>query len=165
MLARDCLDWTERKPHLAGALPAALLTRFLEVGWLDRRRNDRGLTVTDLGRLHLPALVLFARRQSPLVEFMPQSQCGLLSQGISHDQHKVDAPRVVMTFTAVAAEPGLARFPAWSMVRAHDMRQFVQAGLLADTDATSAVRADLDPAGNSVGVAAPCPPTTITGSA
>jgi len=50
MLARDCLDWTERKPHLAGALPAALL------GWLDRRRNDRGLTITNLGHANLPAL-------------------------------------------------------------------------------------------------------------
>jgi DNA-binding transcriptional ArsR family regulator len=56
MLARDCLDWTERKPHLAGALPAALLARFLELGWLDRRRNDRGLTITNLGHANLPAL-------------------------------------------------------------------------------------------------------------
>jgi DNA-binding transcriptional ArsR family regulator len=56
ILARDCLDWTERKPHLAGVLPAALLARFLELGWLDRRRNDRGLTITDLGRANLPAL-------------------------------------------------------------------------------------------------------------
>ena len=56
MLARDCLDWTERKPHLAGGLPAALLARFLDLGWLDRRRNDRGLTVTDLGHANLPAL-------------------------------------------------------------------------------------------------------------
>jgi DNA-binding transcriptional ArsR family regulator len=56
MLARDCLDWTERKPHLAGALPAALLARLLELGWLDRRRNDRGLTITDLGQANLPTL-------------------------------------------------------------------------------------------------------------
>ena len=52
----SCLDWTERKPHLAGALPAALLGRFLELGWLDRRRSDRGLTITDLGHANLPAL-------------------------------------------------------------------------------------------------------------
>jgi DNA-binding transcriptional ArsR family regulator len=55
MLARDCLDWTERKPHLAGALPAALLARFLQLGWL-ARRNDRALNVTDLGHANLPAL-------------------------------------------------------------------------------------------------------------
>jgi DNA-binding transcriptional ArsR family regulator len=56
MLARDCLDWTERKPHLAGSLPAALLARFVELGWLDRRRNDRGLTITHLGHANLPTL-------------------------------------------------------------------------------------------------------------
>jgi hypothetical protein len=65
MLARDCLDWTERKPHLAGALPAALLARFLELGWLDRRRHDRGLTITDLGHANLPAL-----GQSPAPGFL-----------------------------------------------------------------------------------------------
>ena len=56
MLARDCLDWTERKPHLAGCLPAALLDRFLELGWLDRRRNDRALTITEQGHSNLPTL-------------------------------------------------------------------------------------------------------------
>ncbi len=56
LLARDCLDWTERRPHLAGALPAALLARFLELGWLARRRTDRGLRVTDLGRAQLAQL-------------------------------------------------------------------------------------------------------------
>src|SRR3984957_5969097 len=54
MLARDCLDWTERKPHLAGCLPAALLDRFLELGWLHRRRNDRALTITEQGHSNLP---------------------------------------------------------------------------------------------------------------
>jgi DNA-binding transcriptional ArsR family regulator len=58
MLARDCLDWTERKPHLAGALPAALLARFLQVGWLERHRADRGLTVTDSGRAQLSSFPL-----------------------------------------------------------------------------------------------------------
>lgn len=56
VLARDCLDWTERCPHLAGALPAALLHRFLELGWLTRRSGDRGLVVTELGGQRLPEL-------------------------------------------------------------------------------------------------------------
>jgi DNA-binding transcriptional ArsR family regulator len=34
LFARSCLDWTERRPHLAGALPAALTARFLADGWL-----------------------------------------------------------------------------------------------------------------------------------
>jgi hypothetical protein len=37
-------------------LPAALLARFLELGWLARRRYDRGLTITDLGQANLPTL-------------------------------------------------------------------------------------------------------------
>jgi DNA-binding transcriptional ArsR family regulator len=38
-VARDCLDWTERTPHLAGALPAAALDAFIDRGWLIRRRG------------------------------------------------------------------------------------------------------------------------------
>jgi DNA-binding transcriptional ArsR family regulator len=33
-LLRDCLDWTERRDHLAGALPAALLDRAVDAGWV-----------------------------------------------------------------------------------------------------------------------------------
>jgi DNA-binding transcriptional ArsR family regulator len=35
-LIKDCLDWTERREHLAGALPSALLDRALAAGWLVR---------------------------------------------------------------------------------------------------------------------------------
>lgn len=34
MLARTCIDWTHRRPHLAGAIPAAITTRLIELGWL-----------------------------------------------------------------------------------------------------------------------------------
>ncbi|HXS64216.1 MAG TPA: helix-turn-helix domain-containing protein [Streptosporangiaceae bacterium] len=46
VLARSCVDWTQRLPHLAGALPAALTTRFLELGWVSRGQG-RGLRVTE----------------------------------------------------------------------------------------------------------------------
>jgi DNA-binding transcriptional ArsR family regulator len=46
MLARDCVDWTQRRPHLAGALPAALTSRFVALGWL-APASGRGLRVTD----------------------------------------------------------------------------------------------------------------------
>lgn len=39
VFARSCVDWTERRPHLAGALPAALTARFLELGWMSRGRG------------------------------------------------------------------------------------------------------------------------------
>jgi hypothetical protein len=45
-LLRDCLDWTERREHLAGALPAALLQRALAAGWVSRDRH-RAVTVHD----------------------------------------------------------------------------------------------------------------------
>ncbi len=49
--AGPCLDFTERRPHLAGALAAALCTRFVELGWLTRRvPGQRALRITGTGR-------------------------------------------------------------------------------------------------------------------
>lgn len=42
-LCRSCLDWSARRPHLAGALGAALLERFYELGWA--RRPDRSRVI------------------------------------------------------------------------------------------------------------------------
>lgn len=44
IFARSCLDWTERRPHLTGALPAAITRTFLDDGWLTHR-SRRGLRV------------------------------------------------------------------------------------------------------------------------
>lgn len=52
-MARRCLDWTERRPHIAGALGAALMQHFLEEGWLARVRESRALRVTQKGRQSL----------------------------------------------------------------------------------------------------------------
>ncbi len=49
-LVRACLDWSERRPHLAGALGASLATRLLERGWVARARASRALRVTTRGR-------------------------------------------------------------------------------------------------------------------
>jgi DNA-binding transcriptional ArsR family regulator len=55
-LARPCLDWTERREHLAGSLAAAI-TQALVDGpepWFVRRSDDhRGLRTTELGRSRL----------------------------------------------------------------------------------------------------------------
>lgn len=49
--ARACLDWTERRPHLAGGLAAATTDRLVELGWFVRRSPDsRALRLTDAGR-------------------------------------------------------------------------------------------------------------------
>ena len=48
-LVRACTDWTERRPHVAGALGAALLHGMLDHGWLRRRPDGRALDVTTRG--------------------------------------------------------------------------------------------------------------------
>lgn len=54
--ARGCLDYTQRRPHLAGALGAALCNRLLDLGWLRRRTaGGRTLKPTDAGREGLAA--------------------------------------------------------------------------------------------------------------
>jgi DNA-binding transcriptional ArsR family regulator len=53
--ARPCLDWTERRPHLAGALGAALCDSFFREGWVRRQRSGRGLAITALGATQLGA--------------------------------------------------------------------------------------------------------------
>ena len=47
--ARVCIDWTERRPHLAGALGAALASTALERGWFERLPGTRALFVTPEG--------------------------------------------------------------------------------------------------------------------
>ena len=47
---RPCLDWSERRTHLAGALGAALATRSFELGWISRIRDTRALLVTEKGK-------------------------------------------------------------------------------------------------------------------
>lgn len=49
-LARACLDWTERRHHLAGALGAALLDSFRARDWLIPRSAPRTLRLTTIGR-------------------------------------------------------------------------------------------------------------------
>jgi hypothetical protein len=48
--ACSCLDWSERKPHLAGALGAAFLKVSLANGWVEQGLDSRALTLTRVGR-------------------------------------------------------------------------------------------------------------------
>jgi DNA-binding transcriptional ArsR family regulator len=50
-LCRPCLDWSERKPHLAGAIAAALFQRFQTLGWIKRMSQGRALEILPKGRL------------------------------------------------------------------------------------------------------------------
>lgn len=51
--AYACLDWSERRPHIAGALGAALLNHTLKRKWVSRDLNSRALSVTRFGECEL----------------------------------------------------------------------------------------------------------------
>jgi len=62
VFCRPCLDWSERRPHIAGRLGAALACRCFELGWLARQRDTRAVAITAAGQagfaerfaIHLP---------------------------------------------------------------------------------------------------------------
>jgi DNA-binding transcriptional ArsR family regulator len=55
-ITRQCQDWSERRPHLAGALGAAIADRFLDQGWIRRERDSRAVALTEEGRAALARL-------------------------------------------------------------------------------------------------------------
>ncbi|HEX3444230.1 MAG TPA: winged helix-turn-helix domain-containing protein [Chthoniobacterales bacterium] len=52
-LVRNCLDWTERKFHLAGTVGAALLDLFRRREWIKRENGSRVVTITENGQTAL----------------------------------------------------------------------------------------------------------------
>ena len=50
VFCRPCLDWTERRPHIGGAVGAALAKRCFELKWLEQVRDSRALVITSAGR-------------------------------------------------------------------------------------------------------------------
>jgi len=50
LFCRPCLDWTERRPHIGGAVGAALANRCFELKWIERVRDGRALSITPAGR-------------------------------------------------------------------------------------------------------------------
>jgi DNA-binding transcriptional ArsR family regulator len=51
--ARQCLDWSERRPHLAGQLGAIWLKKMFEKNWFRKVRFSRELVVTSRGRIDI----------------------------------------------------------------------------------------------------------------
>ena len=49
VFCRPCLDWSERRTHLAGAVGAALANRLMELRWIARKRDTRALSITPIG--------------------------------------------------------------------------------------------------------------------
>jgi DNA-binding transcriptional ArsR family regulator len=56
-LTRQCLDWSERRPHLAGQVAALLLHQMLEKKWLKKVQFSRELIITTKGKTELYALL------------------------------------------------------------------------------------------------------------
>ncbi len=56
-IAYPCLDWSERRDHLAGKLGSGLLTHFIERGWLRRIGAERALELTPPGQQALAPLL------------------------------------------------------------------------------------------------------------
>ena len=50
VFCRPCLDWSERRPHIAGRLGAALACRCFDLGWVARQRDTRAVAITPVGR-------------------------------------------------------------------------------------------------------------------
>jgi DNA-binding transcriptional ArsR family regulator len=50
IFCRACLDWSERRYHVAGLVGAEIWRRCLELGWLARQRDTRAIQVTAAGR-------------------------------------------------------------------------------------------------------------------
>jgi hypothetical protein len=53
--AYACLDWSERRPHVGGALGAALLKVALKRKWVTQDLDSRALSITSLGRREMLA--------------------------------------------------------------------------------------------------------------
>ena len=62
---RSCLDWTERRPHLAGRAANSMLEALIQRGWLARDHVARSIRVTDLGKSEMFAFFDLSASASP----------------------------------------------------------------------------------------------------
>ncbi len=53
LFAYPCLDWSEKKHHLAGALGASFLQMMLDEDWIRRIKNSREIIITSKGKIEL----------------------------------------------------------------------------------------------------------------
>jgi DNA-binding transcriptional ArsR family regulator len=102
-VARQCLDWTERRPHLAGPIGAQLFKCWCELGWLERDNcHARLVKVTALGQRSLRQelgltfcnglTVARSQRISPQGFCLPQRREDLPKSEYHHDFQNQTAP-------------------------------------------------------------------------
>jgi DNA-binding transcriptional ArsR family regulator len=70
-LCRPCMDWSERRQHLAGALGCALLSRVCELKWAKREKGSRVIRFTPRGQQSFVNLLASARPAAPLAAVAP----------------------------------------------------------------------------------------------
>ena len=64
-LVKPCLDWSERRYHISGALGAVLLSYMLEKDWVRRISNSREILITSKGRSNLYDLLALSLKSFP----------------------------------------------------------------------------------------------------
>ena len=52
-VCRPCLDWSERRPHVAGQVGAAICRHCFDKGWIRRMKDTRALSITPKGHQQL----------------------------------------------------------------------------------------------------------------
>jgi DNA-binding transcriptional ArsR family regulator len=55
--ARACMDWSERRPHIAGALGDAMLAAMVERRWISCQTGERAVELTEAGRMWVTGVV------------------------------------------------------------------------------------------------------------
>jgi DNA-binding transcriptional ArsR family regulator len=60
VFCKPCLDWSERRPHIGGALGVAIANRCFELGWIERLAEGRALRITKAGQLGFQKYFAFA---------------------------------------------------------------------------------------------------------
>ena len=56
-LCRPCMDWSERRHHLAGSLGSTMLSRFCDLRWVSRTDKSRAIHITPLGKRKFQAIL------------------------------------------------------------------------------------------------------------
>ena len=75
-LCRPCVDWSERRQHLAGALGSALLGRVCHLGWAKRETGSRVIRFTPRGQRAFLELVEDANRTSEALPMRERAAAG-----------------------------------------------------------------------------------------
>jgi len=72
LFATQCLDFTERRHHLSGALGAALLARMIELDWIVKLRVPRAVRLSDKGRMELSKRLCLEFTNEHNVKYKPK---------------------------------------------------------------------------------------------